>query len=72
MNIVIIGGGAAGMSAASKARRMDKNARITVLEKTGYVSYAECGMPYYLSGYFENKVIKGIKSLYAKNMGYYV
>ena len=54
MNIVIIGGGAAGMSAASKARRMDKNARITVLEKTGYVSYAECGMPYYLSGYFEN------------------
>ncbi|MCL4312046.1 MAG: FAD-dependent oxidoreductase, partial [Candidatus Thermoplasmatota archaeon] len=53
MNIVIIGGGAAGMSAASKARRMDKNARITVLEKTGYVSYAECGMPYYLSGYFE-------------------
>ncbi|WMT52240.1 MAG: FAD-dependent oxidoreductase [Ferroplasma sp.] len=54
MNIVVIGGGAAGMSAASKARRMDKNAKITVLEKTGYVSYAECGMPYYLSGYFDN------------------
>ena len=45
MNIVVIGGGAAGMSAASKARRMDGNAKITVLEKTGYVSYAECGMP---------------------------
>ena len=54
MNIVVIGGGAAGMSAASKARRMDKDAKITVLEKTGYVSYAECGMPYYLSGYFED------------------
>ncbi len=54
MNIVVIGGGAAGMSAASKARRMDGNAKITVLEKTGYVSYAECGMPYYLSGYFGN------------------
>jgi NADPH-dependent 2,4-dienoyl-CoA reductase/sulfur reductase-like enzyme len=54
MNIVVIGGGAAGMSAASKARRMDRDANITVLEKTGYVSYAECGMPYYLSGYFED------------------
>jgi NADPH-dependent 2,4-dienoyl-CoA reductase/sulfur reductase-like enzyme len=54
MDIVIIGGGAAGMSAASKAKRMDKNARVTVIEKTGYVSYAECGMPYYLSGYFDS------------------
>ncbi|WMT54036.1 FAD-dependent oxidoreductase [Ferroplasma acidiphilum] len=54
MNIVVIGGGAAGMSAASKARRMDKTARITVIEQTGYVSYAECGMPYYLSGYFKD------------------
>ncbi|WP_337860113.1 FAD-dependent oxidoreductase [Ferroplasma sp.] len=54
MNIIVIGGGAAGMSAASKARRMDKNASITVFEKTEFVSYAECGMPYYLSGYFDN------------------
>jgi NADPH-dependent 2,4-dienoyl-CoA reductase/sulfur reductase-like enzyme len=54
MKIVVIGGGAAGMSAASKARRMDKDSSITVLEKTGYVSYAECGMPYYLSGHFDN------------------
>ncbi len=54
MNIVVIGGGAAGMSAASKARRVDKTSKITVIERTGYVSYAECGMPYYLSGYFDN------------------
>ncbi len=54
MDILIVGGGAAGMSAASKARRMDSSARITVIEKTGYVSYAECGMPYYLAGYFQD------------------
>jgi NADPH-dependent 2,4-dienoyl-CoA reductase/sulfur reductase-like enzyme len=54
MDIVVIGGGAAGMSAASKARRMDRNAHITVIEQTQFVSYAECGMPYYLSGYFDD------------------
>ncbi len=54
MDIVVIGGGATGMSAASKARRVDRDAKITVLEKTNYVSYAECGMPYYLAGYFED------------------
>lgn len=54
MKIVVIGGGAAGMSAASKAKRMDQNADITVFEKTNYVSYAECGIPYYLSNYFED------------------
>ncbi len=52
MKLLVIGGGAAGMSAASKARRMDKNAEITVFEKGNFVSYAECGMPYFLSGYF--------------------
>ena len=50
MHILIIGGGAAGMSAASKARRNDKNAEITVLESGNFVSYAQCGIPYYLSG----------------------
>jgi len=54
MKIVVIGGGAAGMSAASKAKRMDQNSDITVFEKTNYVSYAECGIPYYLSNYFED------------------
>ncbi len=54
MKIIVIGGGAAGMSAASKAKRIDQNSDITVFEKTGYVSYAECGIPYYLSNYFDD------------------
>ncbi len=54
MKIIVIGGGAAGMSAASKAKRIDQSSDITVFEKTGYVSYAECGIPYYLSNYFDD------------------
>ncbi|MFP4445799.1 MAG: FAD-dependent oxidoreductase [Desulfosudaceae bacterium] len=46
MRFVIIGGDAAGMSAASRARRNDPDLEITVLEKTGDVSYSACGMPY--------------------------
>ncbi len=48
--IVIVGGVAAGMSAATRARRLDEHASITVLEKGGYVSFANCGLPYYLCG----------------------
>jgi len=46
MKFVIIGGDAAGMSAASKAKRTDPEIEVTVLEKTGDVSYSACGMPY--------------------------
>ena len=46
MNFVIIGGDAAGMSAASRARRNQPDMQITVLEQTGDVSYSACGMPY--------------------------
>ena len=53
MKIVIIGGNAAGMSAASKARRNDPEAEIIVLEKSGDVSYGACGLPYYISGEIE-------------------
>lgn len=49
-NLIIIGGDAAGMSAASQARRINKNITIQVFEKGEYVSYAACGMPYYISG----------------------
>lgn len=48
--IVVIGGVAAGATAAAKARRVDENAQITVVEKSGYISYANCGLPYYLGG----------------------
>ncbi|MCP4368277.1 MAG: FAD-dependent oxidoreductase, partial [Deltaproteobacteria bacterium] len=46
MNFVIIGGDAAGMSAASKAKRTMPDLKVTVLEKTMDVSYSACGMPY--------------------------
>jgi NADPH-dependent 2,4-dienoyl-CoA reductase/sulfur reductase-like enzyme len=48
--LVVIGGCAAGMSAASKARRTNPNLDIVVYEKTGFVAYGECGLPYYVSG----------------------
>ncbi len=49
MKIVIIGGVATGLKAAAKARRMDPNAEITVLEKGNLISYGACGLPYYIS-----------------------
>ena len=48
--LVVIGGGAAGMSAASAARRVDPAREIVVLESCGYAAYGLCGLPYYLSG----------------------
>ncbi len=48
--IIIIGGLSAGPSAAAKARRVNENAKILLFEKTDYVSYATCGIPYSLSG----------------------
>jgi NADPH-dependent 2,4-dienoyl-CoA reductase/sulfur reductase-like enzyme/rhodanese-related sulfurtransferase len=46
--LIIIGGVAAGMSAAARLRRLDERAEIIVLERGGYVSYANCGLPYYV------------------------
>lgn len=48
--LVVVGGGAAGMSAASAARRTDPSMQITVLESGPHPSYGVCGIPYYLSG----------------------
>jgi len=48
--LVVIGGGAAGMSAASAARRTDPNLEIVVAEATGYASWGLCGIPYYIAG----------------------
>jgi NADPH-dependent 2,4-dienoyl-CoA reductase/sulfur reductase-like enzyme len=48
--LLIIGGVAAGMSAASRARRLDPQLEIVVLEKGAHVSYGACGLPYFLSG----------------------
>jgi NADPH-dependent 2,4-dienoyl-CoA reductase/sulfur reductase-like enzyme len=48
--VIVIGGDAAGMSAASQIKRQQKDWHVTVFEKGNYVSYAACGMPYYLEG----------------------
>ncbi|MEP7765098.1 FAD-dependent oxidoreductase [Sanguibacter sp. 25GB23B1] len=53
--IVIVGGVAGGMSAAARARRLDESAQITVLEQSEYVSFANCGLPYHLSGEIEQR-----------------
>jgi NADPH-dependent 2,4-dienoyl-CoA reductase/sulfur reductase-like enzyme len=48
--IVIVGGVAAGMSAAARLRRLDESASIVVLERDAYVSFANCGLPYHIGG----------------------
>lgn len=53
--IVIIGGVAAGATAAARARRLDGEAEITLLEAGDDVSFANCGLPYYLGGDIENR-----------------
>ncbi|MDP1523756.1 FAD-dependent oxidoreductase [Methylotenera sp.] len=50
MKIVIVGGVAAGMSAAARARRLSEKAEIVVLERSQYVSFANCGLPYHIGG----------------------
>ncbi|CAB4329710.1 unannotated protein [freshwater metagenome] len=55
MRIVIIGGVAGGMSAATRMRRLDADAEIIVFEKSGHVSYANCGLPYFVGGIIEEE-----------------
>ena len=55
MRIVIIGGVAGGMSAATRMRRLNADAEIIVIEKSGHVSYANCGLPYYVGGVIEEE-----------------
>ena len=55
MKVVIVGGVAGGMSAATRLRRLDAEAEVIVLEKSGHVSYANCGLPYYVGGIIEEE-----------------
>ncbi|MBR5230110.1 MAG: FAD-dependent oxidoreductase [Firmicutes bacterium] len=48
MKVVIVGGVAAGATAAARIRRLDETAEIVVFERTGYISYANCGLPYFI------------------------
>ena len=69
MKVVIIGGVAGGMSAATRMRRLDGDAEIVVLEKSGYVSYANCGLPYYVGGVIEEEsdlLLQTPESLHAR------
>ena len=50
MKVVIVGGVAGGATAAARIRRLDEKAEIVVFERSGYVSYANCGLPYYVGG----------------------
>lgn len=50
MKVIIIGGVAGGATAAARIRRLDEQAEIIVFERTGFVSYANCGLPYYIGG----------------------
>lgn len=51
MKVIIVGGVAAGMSAASKIKRLDKSTEVIVYEKGGFLSYGACGLPYYVGGF---------------------
>ena len=48
MRVLIVGGVAGSATAAARIRRLDENAEITVFERSGYISYANCGLPYYI------------------------
>ncbi len=54
MKIVIVGGVAGGATAAARIRRLDETAEIVVFERSGYVSYANCGLPYYIGGVIQS------------------
>ena len=52
--VVVIGGGPAGMTAASRVKRLKPEYRVVVFEKSKYVSYAACGIPYYIGGHVDS------------------
>ncbi|MBE6024542.1 MAG: CoA-disulfide reductase [Cellulosilyticum sp.] len=54
MKVIIIGGIAAGMSAAAKLKRSHKEAQVIVYEKSPFISFGGCGLPYYVGQYFDN------------------
>ena len=53
--VVVVGGVAGGMSTATRLRRLDADAEITVIERSGHVSFANCGLPYFVGGLIEKE-----------------
>ena len=69
MKTIIIGGVAGGASAATRLRRLDESHEIVVLERSGYVSFANCGLPYYIGGTIaerRNLLLQTPRSLHAR------
>lgn len=68
MKVIVIGGVAAGMSAASKIKRINKDTEIVVYEKGAFLSYGACGLPYYVAGINEDytKMIARTKEEFEK------
>ena len=54
MKVVIVGGVAGGATAAARIRRLDEQAEIVIFERSGYISYANCGLPYYVGDVIED------------------
>ena len=54
MKVIIVGGVAGGATAAARIRRLDERAEIVVFERSGFISYATCGLPYYIGGVIED------------------
>ena len=55
MKVIIIGGVAGGATTAARIRRVDEAAEIILMEKGKYISYANCGLPYYIGGVIEER-----------------
>ena len=55
MKVIIVGGVAGGASCAARLRRLDEKAEILMVERGEYVSYANCGLPYYVGGIIEKE-----------------
>ncbi|HLQ74406.1 MAG TPA: FAD-dependent oxidoreductase [Alloiococcus sp.] len=69
MRIVIVGGVAGGMSAATRLRRLNEEAEIIVLEKGPYVSFANCGLPYHISGEISERsslIVQSPKAIHSR------
>ena len=69
MKVIIVGGVAGGSTAAARLRRLDENAEIIMIERDEYVSYANCGLPYYVGGVIKEKnnlLVQSVKGLSAR------
>ena len=69
MKVVIVGGVAGGATAAARLRRLDEQAEIVVFERSGHISYANCGLPYYIGGAIEDRdalTLQTPESFYAR------